>query len=236
MTAALQLHPAVFESGQPDADGLQEIVSFNHETGSHFPGMSGPKKSGRSQGQRGRSVSLFGRFVQSLGIRRFPLIKARKGNMLKIRPHHFMDMIKLYGKGIDVFVPDTDYNHDFFSVANKIVLNHDELVTITLKADTICTPCKYIGEDGACLDVIGHIPGITSKNAWNDVIDNRICTFSEVKEDTTLTAESYCKILYAINERIAEIWLEESSTVKNERHKYFCLGAEKYLNAPRSGL
>ena len=50
MAAALQLHPAAFESGQPDADSLQEVVSFNHQTGSRFPGMSGPKKSGRSAG------------------------------------------------------------------------------------------------------------------------------------------------------------------------------------------
>jgi hypothetical protein len=54
MAAPLQLHPASFESGQPDADGLQEVVSFNHETGSHFPGMSGPKKSGRSVPHRVR--------------------------------------------------------------------------------------------------------------------------------------------------------------------------------------
>ena len=48
MAAALQSHPAAFESGQPDADRLQEDVSFNHKTGSRFPGISGPKKSGRS--------------------------------------------------------------------------------------------------------------------------------------------------------------------------------------------
>lgn len=30
-----------------------------------------------------------------------------------IKPHHFMDIIKLYGGGIQVFVPDTDYGHDF---------------------------------------------------------------------------------------------------------------------------
>lgn len=28
-----------------------------------------------------------------------------------IKPHHFMDIIKLYGGGIQVFVPDTDYGH-----------------------------------------------------------------------------------------------------------------------------
>ena len=59
MAAALQLHPATFELRQPDANGLQEIVLFNHPTRSRFTGMSGPKKSGRSQGVSVAVVSEF---------------------------------------------------------------------------------------------------------------------------------------------------------------------------------
>lgn len=40
-----------------------------------------------------------------------------------IKPHHFIDIIKLYGSGIDRFVPDEKMGHDFYKVANEIIDN-----------------------------------------------------------------------------------------------------------------
>ncbi len=48
-----------------------------------------------------------------------------------IKPHHFMDIIKLYGGGIQVFVPDTDYGHDFYRAANEIIGNHRIQIKVT---------------------------------------------------------------------------------------------------------
>lgn len=42
-----------------------------------------------------------------------------------IKPHHFMDIIKLYGTGIHNFVPDEKMGHDFYKVANMIIHNPD---------------------------------------------------------------------------------------------------------------
>ncbi len=55
-----------------------------------------------------------------------------------IKPHHFMDIIKLYGGGIQVFVPDTDYGHDFYRAANEIIGNHRIQIKVTSGADDIC--------------------------------------------------------------------------------------------------
>ena len=153
--------------------------------------------------------------------------------MLKLRPHHFMDVIKLYGRGIDVFVPDAAYHHDFYKVANTLIGHREALVTITLGADDICTPCRFLGNEGACRDGLGHIPGFASKQAWNDEIDRRICAFSGVDAGATLTAATYCQILYSIHTKIAAIWHEEPSATRQERHRFFCLGAEKYLSPAR---
>ena len=38
-------------------------------------------------------------------------------NSILIKPHHFIDIIKLYGSGIDRFVPDEKMGHDFYKVA-----------------------------------------------------------------------------------------------------------------------
>ena len=44
-------------------------------------------------------------------------------NSILIKPHHFIDIIKLYGSGIDRFVPDEKMGHDFYNVANEIIDN-----------------------------------------------------------------------------------------------------------------
>ena len=38
-----------------------------------------------------------------------------------IKPHHFMDILKLYGSGINIFVSDEKMGHDFYKVANRIL-------------------------------------------------------------------------------------------------------------------
>ena len=35
-----------------------------------------------------------------------------------IKPHHLLDIFKLYGKGIENFVPDKNYNHNFYFIGN----------------------------------------------------------------------------------------------------------------------
>lgn len=62
--------------------------------------------------------------------------------MIKIKPHHFMDIIKLYGSGLNEFIPDQVYQHDFYLVANEIVNNHQVELTLTDGEDDICRPCK----------------------------------------------------------------------------------------------
>ena len=91
-----------------------------------------------------------------------------------IKPHHFMDIIKLYGGGIQVFVPDTDYGHDFYRAANEIIGNHRIQIKVTSGADDICGPCRFLGSDKTCTDCISHIKGIRSKNSYNKMLDCRI--------------------------------------------------------------
>lgn len=141
-----------------------------------------------------------------------------------------MDIIKLYGKGIENFVPDLKYKHDFYLVANEIIENHQTSIIITPDQDDICFPCKFLGKDGKCADSIDHIPGIISKNDWNQTIDKRIMEYSGICDGSIYSAQELCEILYAIKERIFDIWKEESSTGKQDRYHNFCKGAIRYLS------
>lgn len=65
-------------------------------------------------------------------------------NSILIKPHHFIDIIKLYGSGIDRFVPDEKMGHDFYKVANEIIDNPSVDLKLTIDGDDICKPCKKV--------------------------------------------------------------------------------------------
>lgn len=148
----------------------------------------------------------------------------------KMKPHHFMDIMKLHGAGIDHFVPDEAYKHDFYLVGNEILNNRDMKLQTTIDEDRICKPCIHIGKDGLCQDSIGHIESITSKDAWNKMIDKRIIQYADISLDKIYTALDYCKLLYGIREHIKDIWKEEENQAIKTRYMNFCKGVEKYLN------
>lgn len=52
--------------------------------------------------------------------------------MIVIKPHHLIDIMKLYGAGVEHFVPDESYQHDFYKVANCIIENLDTELQFTI--------------------------------------------------------------------------------------------------------
>ena len=49
-----------------------------------------------------------------------------------IKPHHFMDILKLYGSGINIFVSDEKMGHDFYKVANRILKDRNVQLRLTV--------------------------------------------------------------------------------------------------------
>lgn len=45
-------------------------------------------------------------------------------NSILIKPHHFIDIIKLYGSGIDRFVPDEKWDMIFIRLLMKLLKIH----------------------------------------------------------------------------------------------------------------
>lgn len=147
--------------------------------------------------------------------------------MIIIKPHHFFDIIKLYGAGIDEFVPDKEYMHDFYLIGNKILKNKNLELKITIKSDDICNPCIFC-RDNQCIDSLS-IGEFTKKELWNAVIDTRIIKYADLKLNKIYTSNEFCQSLYNIRTHIHDIWKEEDSIITNKRYNYFLLGANKYL-------
>jgi len=146
-----------------------------------------------------------------------------------IKPHHFLDIIKLYGFGLNFFVPDPRYGHNFYKVGNLILRNPQTKIVLTTKADNICKSCKFL-KNGKCTDKIRNFV-YSSKEEWNQIIDKRILNILNLKKGDTFTALEFCQLA---NQKltsivITEIWHERPEKETKKRTKYLLKGLNKYL-------
>lgn len=144
-----------------------------------------------------------------------------------------MDIIKLYGSGIEEFVPDLKMKHDFYRIANVVIKNPNIKLRLTIEGDDICKPCVQYYH--ICKDQINHIPTITSKDEYNQLLDQRIIKLFQLRKDT-YTALELCQIYYVYHHLIFQVWKEEEHQVTQKRHDLFVKGAKKYIQQHSKGF
>ncbi|MBS5111358.1 MAG: DUF1284 domain-containing protein [Coprobacillus cateniformis] len=148
--------------------------------------------------------------------------------MIIIKPHHFMDIIKLYGSGIEVFVPDEKMQHDFYKIANEIIKNPQVKLSLTIDADDICQPCVQC-INGICDDGLPKTLGNIKKDDYNKRLDQRLIDYLRLNLKEQYTALTLCRIMYEKKDIIFKVWLEEDDKITQRRFELFQLGAKKYL-------
>ena len=148
--------------------------------------------------------------------------------MIIIKPHHFLDIIKLYGAGIETFVPDENMHHDFYKVANEIIHDKNTKLHLTILADDICGPCRCHQEE-KCIDELHIIEGYHYKDDYNRTLDQRMIDYFHLDINHIYTAHELCFIYDKHKENIMKVWKEEEDGKTKQRYNFFCLGAQKYL-------
>jgi hypothetical protein len=92
--------------------------------------------------------------------------------IMKLRPHHIIDIIK--GHGNDIIYQPHPYGHSQHIVAPELLSGLDVNIRIVIGADDICLGCKHLMSDGQCDDVLAQLTPSPSKQAYNDVLDSRL--------------------------------------------------------------
>jgi len=149
--------------------------------------------------------------------------------LILMKPHHFFDIIKLHGSGLDNFVPDLNFRHDFYKIGNKILENKETVLKLTIYDDEICKPCRCIDDKGICVDGISHIEGIHSKDDWNKILDKRMMELTNLSEGHEIKAIDFCKLLKTFENLTFNVWAEENPEIQVKRDGFFKAGVEKYL-------
>jgi len=112
---------------------------------------------------------------------------------LRLRPHHIIDIITDHGKNIQ-YEPHP-YGHSQHTVAPKLLSNLDLNIKLVLGADDICYGCKHLLPDGKCIDVLAQITPSPSKQAYNDVLDNRLFDFLTIDNNCVISTRKYLELI-----------------------------------------
>ena len=124
-------------------------------------------------------------------------------DVVRIKPHHFIDIIRSFGQGTTSFEPHP-YGHAVHSVAERLWRERDAMLEMELGADDICAPCVH-NIDGLCddgIDTSFRPDAPSSKREYNLRIDERWCERLGLAQGDCLTARAFCERL---RERMGDI-------------------------------
>ena len=99
-----------------------------------------------------------------------------------IKPHHLLDIFKLHGKGINKFIPDEKFNHDFYLIGNAVIENRVKRIKFTYNYDNICEPCNYL-KNKLCTDKFTYHNIVYDKNDYNEKLDIRLFRLLGIDKD-----------------------------------------------------
>lgn len=131
---------------------------------------------------------------------------------MQLRPHHILDIISDYGKGIE-YGPHP-YGHSQHIVAPSLLSNLDLKIKLVVGADDICDKCEHLMPDGKCNDVLAQLNPSPSKQAYNDVLDCRLLDSLSVEINSVIFSRTYLEI---VNKKVPGI--ENICTHPKENHK-----------------
>ena len=149
---------------------------------------------------------------------------------IRIKPHHFIDIITTFGAGTLKFEPHP-YGHDVHRIARIVMDDPETELVMELGADDICAPCEH-NIDGVCDDTIdtSYRPTApTSKREWNLMIDRRWAARLGIGQDDVLTARAFCELLLEQAGDITDIYREIPAKMTRERSRKLMKGIKKYL-------
>ena len=149
---------------------------------------------------------------------------------ITIKPHHLLDIFKSYGKGIEKFVPDEKYNHNFYFIGNAVIDNEIDNVEFTFGFDDICKPCNYLKEN-ICIDEFYYNDNVYQKNNYNEKLDIRLIRLLNIEFNKTYEFKDMIKLLYnnLSLELINLVWYSCNQKENEIRYHFTREGINKFI-------
>lgn len=152
-------------------------------------------------------------------------------NLIRIKPHHFIDFMTALGEGQVEFKPHPSGHADYL-IAHKLTQNPHRSLQIVLGVDDVCFPCQF-HIDGTCKGIFdsAFLPVDTaSRQPAICAIDRRWCERLQIQDRETLPALDFCRRIYSIIDEVSDIYAEIPFNEVSERMRYLRAGIEAFLS------
>lgn len=144
---------------------------------------------------------------------------------MKLRIHHFFDMIRDIGSG-KPFVPHP-YQHSYHIAAQEILADPHLPIEIVAVPDSACSGCIHL-VNSSCDDVITHRADFVSKEEFNNHLDRRIMKICEIRAPGIYTPWELCRLAGKYLESIYYIYEGNDESHTRERKKNVQRGLKLY--------
>jgi hypothetical protein len=151
-------------------------------------------------------------------------------DVIRIKPHHFIDIVTALGRGQRQFPPHP-YGHAVHSVAERLLDDRDAMLEMELGADDICRPCMH-NVDGRCNDTIDtsfRPEAPASKREFNLLIDRRWGERLGLAQGDRLTAREFCHRLQGKADDLTDIYRENEKPHTLARQNALAAGVAVFL-------
>jgi hypothetical protein len=145
---------------------------------------------------------------------------------MKLRIHHFFDIIRDFGSGKDFF--PHPYLHSYHKIANIILKDPIQRVKIVIGTDSVCEGCIKLKEH-ACTDIIIHRKDFTGKEEFNNYLDARIMEVCGIEADTVTNTVSLIKVSGKYIDNIHYIYSGNDKSHTEMRKLSVIKGVDNYI-------
>jgi hypothetical protein len=110
---------------------------------------------------------------------------------MKIRIHHFFDIIRDFGSGEEIV--SHPHGHSYHIVADQIRNKTELKFELVLASDEICKGCMHL-KKGKCDDIISHRSDFKGKEDFNNHLDERIIQVCKLEHSKKYSVMELCRI------------------------------------------
>ena len=136
-------------------------------------------------------------------------------NMLTLRPHHLIDIIRDIGNNRQL-IPHP-YGHAQHLITQIVLDGSDTSVKLVAAADDICSPCIHLTKDGSCDDILSQLDYLVMKQAYNDDLDHRLFEFLELQEGTLISIPEYLSLIKSRFDDIVPLCVHPKEDISERR-------------------
>lgn len=112
---------------------------------------------------------------------------------MDLRPHHLLDVVTGIGQGQE-FAPHP-YGHNVHVIATMVLAGIDWTARFVIGADEICRPCRHLGKDSRCDDVLQQLQPPISKQLYNDGLDTKLVAYLGLRPGSEMTVRQYLELV-----------------------------------------